>query len=218
MAEAVLLVGGTGLVGRSVARQLTVEGRAPVQLVRRAGDTGAIVADPRDWPNAVRESAPAVVISALGTTIKQAGSQAAFRAVDHDLVLAVARAAHDAGARQCIAVSSVGADAASGNFYLRTKGEVEEALSAMDWQRLDILRPGLLIGERGGPVRVGERIGAALSPLTDALLRGSLDRYRSIAADTVAAAIVVLTRCQTGGVYRHHNRDMLMLARSVGHN
>ena len=86
-----------------------------------------------------------VLACALGTTWKKAGkSETDFRAVDQHLVLACARAAKDAGMRQMIAVSSVGADAMAKNFYLKVKGETEQGLGRIGLQRLDILRPGLL--------------------------------------------------------------------------
>ena len=85
-----------------------------------------------------------------------------------------------------VTVSSVGADPGSGNFYLRIKGEMESALEALGFERLDILRPGLLRGPRGGDRRPGERIGIALSPLVNLVLRGRLDRFAAIDADVVA--------------------------------
>ena len=82
---------------------------------------------------------PGIAISCLGTTMRVAGSRDAFRAVDHDLVLAFAKAARDAGARHMISVSSVGAMPASGSFYLRTKAEAEAGLRKLKFERLDIL-------------------------------------------------------------------------------
>jgi uncharacterized protein YbjT (DUF2867 family) len=148
----------------------------------------------------------------LGTTIKQAGSQAAFRAVDHDLVLAVARAAKAAGARHCISVSSVGASAKSGSFYLRTKGEVEAELRAVGFDRLDMLRPGLLTGQRGGPWRPGESIGMALAPLTDLLMLGSARRYRSVPGASVARAMLRLAELGGSGVHVHEHDAIVQLA------
>lgn len=99
------------------------------------------MAPPEQWGELVAAERPAIFISCLGATIRQAGSRAAFRAVDHDLVLAAARAAKKGSARQAIVVSSVGASAKAGNFYLRTKGETEDGLRALGFERLDILRP-----------------------------------------------------------------------------
>lgn len=210
-----LIVGATGLVGRAVIERF---GAAPLTvLARRAVDGLAahhkqVVAPPERWIDIVAAETPAVLISCLGTTIRQAGSQTAFRAVDHDLVLAAAEGAKAGGARHMIAVSSVGASAKSGNFYLRTKGETERDLIALGFDRLDLIRPGLLRGDRPGPPRLGEGVATVAAPLTDALLHGSLRRYRSIAGETVAAAIARLAEQGGSGVHIHENDAIRALA------
>lgn len=211
-----LLIGATGMVGSAVAAQAD---RPLALLARRAPTDGswldgvqARIAVAEDWPAVTAEISASVLVNCLGTTIAQAGSQAAFRATDYDLVLAVARAAHAAGARRMISVSSVGANGASGNFYLRTKGELEAALRIIGFDRLDIIRPGLLLGDRQGPRRTGEAIGMALAPLTDALMLGSLRRYRSIAARTVARAILALADRTDGGHFIHEHDAIVALA------
>ena len=120
-----LLVGATGLIGSAVIAATATADVQLAALARReiAMPAGArlemLVADPAQWPAAIVRARPATLAIALGTTIKAVGGDArAFRAVDHDLVIACARAAREAGARQAILVSSAGADAASRNFYL----------------------------------------------------------------------------------------------------
>ena len=167
---------------------------------------------PGRWPALAAASGAEVLVSALGTTMRQAGSQAAFRAVDHDMVVAVAAAARSAGAAHMIAVSSVGADPRSRNFYLRTKSEMEQALGDLRFDRLDLVRPGLLRGPRGGERRLGERIGILLSPLVNLALRGPLDRFAAIDAAVVADAIAALVGTEPPGRFRHHNRDLHRLA------
>lgn len=206
-----LIVGATGLVGRAVvgsfgSRKLTIVARREV-----AGQC-ALVAPPERWGDIIAAEKPSVLISCLGTTIRQAGSQAAFRAVDHDLIMAAAQGARAGGASHMIVVSSVGASAKSNNFYLRTKGETEEGLGALGFDRLDILRPGLLTGNREGPARLGEGIAMVAAPLADLLMRGSLRRYRSISATTVVKAIVALTAERMAGTYVHENDAMQRLA------
>ena len=206
-----LIVGATGLVGRAVvahagARKLTIVARRDVAGHR------ALVAPPERWGDIIAAEKPSVLISCLGTTIRQAGSQAAFRAVDHDLIMAAAQGARAGGASHMIVVSSVGASAKSNNFYLRTKGETEEGLGALGFDRLDILRPGLLTGNREGPARLGEGIAMVAAPLADLLMRGSLRRYRSISATTVVKAIVALTAERMAGTYVHENDAMQRLA------
>ncbi len=203
----ILLIGATGLVGRGVVaamddRPLTILAR---RAVGGAPDGHTLVAPPERWADIIAAERPATLICCLGTTIRQAGSQTAFRAVDHDLVLAAARGARLGGARQMIVVSSVGASAKSRNFYLRTKGEMEAGLRALDFARLDILRPGLLTGTREGAPRLGEGIAMMAAPFTNALLHGTLRRYRSIPAATVARAIVRLAGQEDSGVHVHEN-------------
>lgn len=206
----VLMAGGTGLVGARVAEQLAARSAVKlVSLVRtarrptdRAIDFEALVADP---PGTVGPGPIDVGISCLGTTIRKAGSQPAFRRVDHDYVLALAKAARQAGARQFIVVSSVGAG--NGSFYLRVKGEMEAGLRALGFDRLDILRPGLLIGERAER-RPAERIAQRIAPLIDPLLIGSLARYGSLSAQRVADAIVALVGRSAPGVHIAHKEDI----------
>jgi len=210
-----LIVGATGLIGRAVIERF---GSNPVTVLARreveglAAQHKPLVAPPERWTDLIAAEKPAVLICCLGTTIRQAGSQAAFRAVDHDLVLAAARGARAGGTPHMIAVSSVGAAAKSGNFYLRTKGETEDDLRALGFDRLDLIRPGLLRGDRPGPQRLGEGIATIAAPLTDALLHGSFRRYRSISGATVAAAIVALAGQGGSGVHIHENDAIRALA------
>lgn len=210
MARRILLIGATGLVGRLATTRLAAAGHHVHAFSRRpTGRTGAeTVAPAEQWPAIVEELGGDVGVCAIGTTMRAAGSEAAFRAVDYDIAVAFARAARAAGVRHMIAVSSVGADPGSRNFYLRTKGEMEAALGALGFDRLDILRPGLLRGERGADRRLGERIGIRMSVIVDRILRGRLAKYASIDAGIVAAAIARLAAMDAPGRFVHHNRDI----------
>ncbi|WP_222909617.1 MULTISPECIES: oxidoreductase [Pseudomonadaceae] len=117
----------------------------------------------------------------LGSTIKEAGSQDAFRAIDHDLVIEFAKRARELGARHLLVISALGAGSDSSIFYCRVKGEMEEALRAQDWPQLTIARPSQLLGPRM-EVRPVERLTAPLSYL----LPG---KYRGIPACTLARAL-----------------------------
>ena len=213
----IILAGATGLVGGGVAQLLpqdvlTIIARRAVEHSDALQLSGAM----HDWPRLMVGQTFDVGICCLGTTIKQAGSKEAFAAVDLEGVATFAGAARMAGARQFLMVSSVGADANSSNFYLQTKGKAEEAVQSLGFARVDIFCPGLLRGERAGPARIGESIGMAVSPITDLLTPRGFDRYRSIAADDVAKAIVALTGREGEGVFIHHNRDMLREAATIG--
>jgi uncharacterized protein YbjT (DUF2867 family) len=151
-------------------------------------------------------------LCALGTTIRQAGSEQAFRQVDIDIVLAFARAAKAAQAQRFVVVSSVGADPQSKNFYLRTKGEMEQALMGVGFASLDILQPGVLLGWRG-EIRPLELAASTLMPLVNPFLVGKREAFRGIPARTVAAAMVGVTRSARRGVQRYTYSAIQALSR-----
>ena len=138
------------------------------------------------------------VFLALGTTLKRAGSHDAFRAVDHDLVVDLARRALEGGAEDCLLVSSLGANPRARVFYSRVKGEAEQAVRALPWRTLSILRPSLLTGDRKEHRR-GERLAIVASRLLAPFLVGPLARYRPVAAAQVAEAMVRLARNPVSG-------------------
>jgi uncharacterized protein YbjT (DUF2867 family) len=225
----ILFAGSSGLIGRLALPLLLEHARtqgfrvfAPVrraastkhpQLVPIVGAFDDVDSDAR-IESALREHQAALRTFActLGTTIAQAGSQAAFAAVDRDLVLHLAALAHRHGADHAVVVSSVGADARAGNFYLRTKGRMERDLSGLEFKRCDFLHPGLLLGERDGRHRFGESIAQTLSPIYNPLLAGPLRRYRSISAEAVAKALVRLCLTDGEGVHRHEFDALSALA------
>lgn len=219
----IALVGATGLVGRSLIE--LVSRREDVRITGIARRETALpkgarmemfVADPDRWGEVIAAIRPEVLICGLGTTWKKAGrDEAAFRAVDHGLVLQTARAAQANGVGRMVAVSSVGADAQSKNFYLRVKGETERDLAKVGFKRLDILRPGLLRGERGGDRRRGERLGIAISPLTDLFLHGKARKYRSISAESVAQAALALALRKAAGKFAHDHDGIIRAAHSL---
>ncbi|MBS0477082.1 MAG: NAD(P)H-binding protein [Proteobacteria bacterium] len=216
----IALVGATGLIGQSLIRAAV--GRTDVRIVAVARrevplPPGArmevLVAEPDHWGDAIAAANADVLVCALGTTWRKAGKdEAAFRAVDQDLVLAVARAAKAANVRQMIVISSIGADTASKGFYLRVKGEVEQALGKVGIPRLDIVRPGLLRGPRGER-RLGERLAQIVAPLTDLFMLGGLRRFRSVKADTVAQAIIGLSKEKAAGRFVYEHDAILRAAR-----
>ena len=144
-----------------------------------------------------------VAFCCIGTTMKQAGSERAFREVDHDLVLSFARAARAAQAQRFVVVSSAAADPRSKTLYLRVKGEVEQALERMGFPALDILQPGPLLGWRRNDVRPLELLASVLMPLANPFLTGSRMALRGISARTVAAAALGASRSGRRGVYRY---------------
>ncbi len=219
----IVLVGATGLIGRSLIELVSPREDARITGIARRETRlphGArmemFVAETDKWGEVIEAIRPEVLVCALGTTWKKAGKdEAAFRAVDHDLVVDTARAAHGHGVERMIAISSIGADTASKNFYLRVKGETERDLVKLGFRRLDVLRPGLLRGKRGSDRRMLERLGIALSPLTDLFLHGGARRYRSISAQTVAEAVLALALRKAGGRFKHDNDAIHRAARHL---
>jgi uncharacterized protein YbjT (DUF2867 family) len=225
----ILLAGATGLVGGHVLRELLANQRwhgrviAPVRRALPMTDSRLLplITDFSEGTgNAGLEASlqsllggepVSAFVCCLGTTIKTAGSREAFIAVDRELVLRLATLARKLGADKAILVSSAGASRQSGNFYLRVKGEVEDGFEALGFKRVDLLRPGLLLGARTDR-RPGEAVAQALSPLSDLVLRGKLARFRSIDAIDVAKAIVRLTSAVAPGVFAHDTPALERLA------
>lgn len=217
----VALVGATGLIGRQVIEVASAGDEVRiVGIARREAPlpSGArmemFVSEPGKWGEVMDAVRPRALICALGTTWKKAGrDEAAFRAVDRDLVLATAEAAKRAGVPNMVLVSAAGADAHAKSFYMRVKGEAEEALSRIGFKRLDILHPGLLRGERVEDLRFAERAALIAAPLIDPLLSGSWQRFRSINARLVAEAALGLALRRAGGRFTHDNEAMRRAAR-----
>jgi len=196
------VAGASGLVGSKLLTRLLDDsrtevvvslGRRPLEvsspkLVQRRVDFAAL--DVTGLPT------PDVAFCTLGTTIGKAGSQQAFRAVDHDAVLAFARAARAAGAPTFLIVTALGADPTSSVFYNRVKGETEADLRTLAFPSLAILQPSLLLGDRTES-RPAERAAIVASRLLAPLLKPFASR--PIEADTVARALVVLAHAPKPG-------------------
>jgi len=226
----VLLAGATGLVGHAILQrcladrmvaEVIVPTRRPVTIkhakIRNivmdliTVDSGEPSAALADAITAVSGGKIDAYISALGTTIKTAGSREAFISVDRDLVCRFAEIAKQQNAKNIVFVSSVGATRQTSNFYLRVKGETEDLLERMEFHRVDILRPGVLLGAREDS-RTGEAIAQKLSFIYNPLLQGPLRRYRAISANAVAEAALVLLRKKEAGIFVHENAEMLNLS------
>ncbi|MCH4879796.1 oxidoreductase [Pseudomonas sp. TMW22090] len=193
----VLLAGATGLTGEHLLDRLLNE----PTITRVLAPSRRPLAEHPHLENPVGD--PAVFLPqlngrvdiaycCLGTTIKQAGSEQAFRAVDLDMVVAFAKCAREMGARHLIVVSALGADPKSSVFYNRVKGEMEQALRAQDWPQLTICRPSLLLGDRVEP-RLAEKVAGPLSRLIPG-------KYHGIEACQLARAMWRLALEEQDGV------------------
>jgi len=211
----IAIVGATGLVGSRLVpllrgHDLMLPTRRPTGIANAA----EMVGPAEDWPGMLAGERVDVAVSALGTTWRKAGSWEAFERIDRHHVVEFAKASRTAGARQMALVSSVGADAGSLNRYLAIKGLVEQDLAGLGFDRLDLLRPGLLRGPRGGDRRMKERLAILASPVTNLFLRGRADRFAAIDAVDVAKAISALIGTRERGTFVHENRAIHRLAAS----
>lgn len=188
----ILLLGATGLVGKELLRQLEahpsvreisvlLRREPPEELRRLCRKTTFSQTDFSRIPESHPCLSANVIVSALGTTIKKAGSPEAFRAVDYGIPLTVATFARRKGATQCFLVSALGADENSGIFYNRVKGELERDLRALHFPKLVILRPSVLVGRReeSRPLEaIAQEIGKFLPK-----------KWRAVPAENVARTI-----------------------------
>ena len=189
-----IVAGSTGLIGRNVIAVLSNTNQSVVALTRRSIS---------NLPHNIREliidfdafekhgSLPPCsnVFICLGTTIKTAGSKENFRKVDIDYCLSIAKKAKKSGAETLILISSIGANRSSKNFYLKTKGELEEAIQDLGFSTVNIFRPSFLVGERSEK-RMAEKVAIKLAKIMDLFLIGSARKYRSVKAELLAKTMV----------------------------
>jgi len=207
-----LLAGASGLVGGHCLRLLLAEpayGRV-IALGRRALPLQHPKLEQKlvDFAH-IADLVPRAedVYCCLGTTIKKAGSQATFRKVDHDYVVALAQAAKQAGARRFLLVSAIGANPRSRVFYSRVKGETERDVSAVAFAAVHIFRPSMLLGERAES-RPLERLSLPVFKALTPLLVGPMRPYRAITAEAVARAMVRAALGNATGVHTHAYDEM----------
>lgn len=212
MGKTVFVVGATGLVGQKAVTALCEQPEVErvVAVVRRPLDLshprlGTRVVEFDTLERALEGETLDVAVCCLGTTINQAGSKEAFRRVDHDYVLAFARAAKKAGAERFVVVTALGSDERSLFFYNRVKGEVERDLRALGFGSLVIAQPSLLLGERTEH-RLGEKLAAPFSRLLPAGLRG-------IEGRTVGRALARLAVDAVPGVRIVKSEELARLGR-----
>lgn len=199
-----VVAGGTGLIGKTVLQLLGGDANyhRVTSLVRREVPVPAgITLQQVNFDRLDDTVLPAVddAFCCLGTTRKAAGSDEAFRRVDFDYIVGFARLAKRAGAQRFLLVSSVGASAGSPALYIRTKGECEEAIKAIGFTTVVILRPSFLMGSRS-EARTGEGIAIAVGRLIGPLLVGPLRRYAPVESTAVARTLVEVAATAPAGV------------------
>lgn len=218
-----ILIGATGLVGAACLarllespayRQVIAVSRRPVSVRHRKL---VRVETPFDQLGTALEGHPADdAFCCLGTTIRQAGTKAEFHKVDYGYALEFADVTRRQGATHFLLVSALGANAHSPVFYNRVKGLLEREVERLDFPRLSIFRPSLLLGSRDGQARPAEALGNRLAGLVSPFLRGPLSRIRPVAGTDLAGALVACaTTTGPDGVQRYYYDDIqAWLARS----
>jgi uncharacterized protein YbjT (DUF2867 family) len=197
----VVIAGASGIVGaRALQHLLSRDDVAGIIALGRRllpERNEKLVSRIVDWRSegAIASAIPdstAVAVCCLGTTLKQAGSKAAFRAVDHDAIVAFGTAAREKGAERFALVSSIGANRRARNFYLRTKGETEEALARLNFAQLLVLRPSF-IDDQGmrRESRPLERLTLPVARVIFSVI-GKTSRYAPVSADVIGKTLVRL--------------------------
>jgi len=213
MAKIAVVAGATGLTGSTLLRQLASDSRfARVIVLARSAKRGlperveSVIVDFEALANgdstvAIDHAASdeLAVFCCLGTTINVAGSQAAFRRVDFDYVVAVARWAKAQHAVHFGLISALGASAKSSVFYTRTKGEAEDAVRALALPSVHIVRPSFIDGNRTES-RPGESVAIRFARGISPLLLGPLRRYRVVTAEAIAASLLAASTSPVAGV------------------
>lgn len=197
-----IVFGSSGLVGRQLANQLCeLPGYAEIVCVNRKSQKIdhpkyiEIISDMADLSSISDRIKGDEIYCCLGTTIKKAGSQEQFRKVDFDLPIEIAKIALKNKINHMLVVSSIGADKSSGNFYLRTKGEMEAAFLELEIPTQTIARPSMLLGKRNES-RFGENVGKVLMKVFSFAMLGKLKKYRAIQAADVAKAMIIIANSE----------------------
>lgn len=200
MNQTAVVFGATGMVGKELVYEL-LEGSEFLKVVAVVRNTLPIANgkleqlkndDYSQLSNYKEKLNADVYFCCIGTTIKKAGSQDAFRKVDYDIPVQVARLAQEFSISSLVIISSIGASATTSNFYLRTKGEMEQAVQEIFKGNLKIVQPSLLMGHRS-EFRFGEKAATIVMKALGILMIGPLKKYRGIYAWDVARAMIKST-------------------------
>jgi uncharacterized protein YbjT (DUF2867 family) len=220
MSKIALLFGSGGLTGNELLNQLLTDerytcvklfNRHPVNV--RHNKVEEYIIDFNNLPTFAQLLTGDVIFCCLGTTIRKAGTKEAFCLVDYEYPKQIAALTSANGVLVCCVMSAIGANAKSSNFYLRTKGEMEEAVSNNKFDQTVFIRPSLILGDRKES-RTGEKIGKALSVLISPLLGGVLSRYKPVQAKDIAAAMRNMPCSSYTKPYAYYN-DIMVLSCNI---
>jgi len=207
-----VVIGATGLIGKSLVKQLVDDSTfSKITILVRNWDDFShpkLEVIPINFNNLyeLRRKLPIgkTIFCCIGTTQKKVkGDKNAYRKIDFDIPVNIAQLGLEKGYDQYLLVSAVGANDQSSNFYLRLKGQVEDAIRQLAFKTIHIFRPSVLIGNRKEK-RIGERIGIVLTKTFSFLLTGKRSIYKAIKADTVARAMLVASTENKKGITIYH--------------
>ena len=204
-----IIAGSTGLIGRNVIEVLSNKKQSAIALTRRSipnlpPNVTEMIIDFDAFEKIGSLPSCNNIFICLGTTIKIAGSQENFRKVDLDYCINIAKKAKESGAETLSLISSIGANSSSKNFYLRTKGELEESIQELGFSTVNIFRPSFLVGERSEK-RLVEKIAIKFAKIIDLFLIGSANKYRSVKAESLAKTMVLKVDSKPGVNYFYFN-------------
>ena len=215
MRKTALLAGATGLIGSQLLPLLLESERYSKVIVvgRRALPMAhpklkQVVTELDQLADVYLQLIADDVFCCLGTTMRQAGSKAAFYKVDYQYVVTLAELTAAHFATQFMVVSSIGADPEASVYYSKVKGEMEAAVRQAPFRAIHIFRPSLLLGPREQP-RLGEQLGAVVARVFRPVLRGALQKYRPVTAATVAAAMLRAAEDDGGGIRVHESDELV---------
>ncbi len=213
MGKIAAIFGATGLVGKSLLKQLS-DNEHYIKIIvfnRHLQNYQHDKIDEvlLDWNNIERIKNQLIadeLFCCVGTTIKKAGSKEAFLDVDFQIPLTLAQIAEQNKIKKFLIVSSLGANTNSKNFYLQTKGKMEEEVLKFNIPKIHFLRPSMLLGKRE-EFRTGEELGKIVMKIFNPLMIGSLRKYKAIPAEVVAGAMVKVAAENSSKVF--YNSDEL---------
>lgn len=212
-----LVFGASGLIGKFLSEQLINDSRYSrvIIFVREKLQVASpaveqIIFNPEKFDEIEELFHRSHVFCCIGTTRKKAGSNEKFHKIDHDLVEKIAQNAARNKAEVFAVVSSIGASAESGNFYLRTKGLMELSIKTFQFSNISIFRPSILLGMRNES-RILENIGKRIAVLTSPLMVGKLKKYKPIHAAVVAKAMIS-SAFNGKGIFIYESDEIELLA------
>jgi uncharacterized protein YbjT (DUF2867 family) len=215
-----LLIGSNGLIGSSCLKELLTDNYYTSIEIWVRNSSG--IEHPKlietivnfDELKIMKPTDAQQVFCCLGTTIKKAKTKEAFRMVDYDYVVDLAKLSEKSGVEKFQVISSIGANAKTNNFYLKTKGEMEEAVKRCKIPSIIILRPSILFGKRK-EFRFGEAIGKFMMRLLTYFFWGKMKKYRGIEASAVAKAMICLAKGEKYGFFIVESDELQVLNKRI---